>query len=235
MRGWSPQHSDHIYSKLLNHFPGVPNLTQFGDKLYKLGEIIDSETKEEMYWRLISQWKQPDHVLRNVQEYQTRASNQNAWPTAQSFTEQMMMLDTLQYLPDDILVKLDRASMWVGLEARVPMLDHSVFEFAWALPEKLKIRNGTGKWILKKLLERYLPRHLFDRPKMGFGIPIGQWLREDLKEWAEDLLNSTRLTHEGYFKPETVHQVWQEHLAGRRNHQHMLWPLLMFQAWLAHY
>ena len=230
-----PQTWDKVYSKLLKYGPGGRNLTQFGDKLHKLAEIIDAPTKEEMYWRLVSQWKNPGKVLIDHQEYITRANEWNNWPPVPSFTQQIMLLDTLFYLPDDILVKLDRASMAVGLETRVPLLDHNLFEFSWALPERFKIKKGVGKWIVKKLLHRYIPRRLFERPKMGFGVPIGDWLRSDLREWAEDLLSSERLVRDQYFKPLAVQKIWQEHLSGHQNHQHMLWPLLMFQAWLTQY
>jgi len=235
LRQVPPHFWDWIYSKARPYAPQNSRLTQLGDKLYKLAEVIDASTKEEMYWRLISQWKYPEEVLRNAREYQTRSNQWDSWPAMSSFTQQMMMLDTIQYLPDDILVKLDRASMSVGLEARAPLLDHSVFEFAWALPEKLKIQNGAGKWIVKKLLERYIPRHLFDRPKMGFGVPIGHWLRNDLREWAGDLLTNPTLPNDGFFQSDVVNRVWSEHLTGKKNHQHVLWPLLMFQAWLARY
>lgn len=235
LRQVPPHFWDWIYSKTPPYAPQNSRLTQLGDKLYKLAEVIDASTKEEMYWRLISQWKYPEEVLLDAREYQTRTNQWDSWPAMSSFTQQMMMLDTIQYLPDDILVKLDRASMSVGLEARAPLLDHSVFEFAWALPEELKIQNGAGKWIVKKLLERYIPRHLFDRPKMGFGVPIGHWLRNDLREWAEDLLLSPKLTNDGFFQNDVVNRIWSEHLTGKKNHQHVLWPLLMFQAWLARY
>jgi asparagine synthase (glutamine-hydrolysing) len=122
--------------------------------------------------------------------------------------------------------------MAVGLESRVPLLDHRVFEFAWRLPQNLKIRDGSGKWIVRQVLERYVPRSLFDRPKMGFGIPIGDWLRNDLREWAEDLLSPDTLKRDHYFRPDVVQSLWQDHLSTRRNHQHALWPLLMFQTWL---
>lgn len=162
----------------------------------------------------------------------TLLSRQTEWPVVPNFTQQMMLLDTLVYLPDDILVKLDRASMAVSLESRVPFLDHRVFEFAWSLPGSLKIRKGQGKWILRKVLERHVPPTLFDRPKMGFGVPIGDWLRGSLREWAEDLLSPDALKQGGYFRAEVVQKVWQSHLAGNREQQYRLWPVLMFQSWV---
>ena len=231
MEGVPPHRWDAISALVAPLVPGGQRHGQVGDKLHKLAEIIDSSSREEMYWRLISQWKQPCQAIPHAIEPDTLLSDRTSWPDLPDFAQQIMLLDTMSYLPNDILVKLDRASMAVSLECRVPFLDHNVVEFAWRMPMHQKIRNGTGKWILRQVLARYVPQEMFEHPKMGFGVPIGDWLRGDLREWAEDLLSHDRLKQSGLFQTEVVRSLWAQHLRGDRNRQYQLWPVLMFEAW----
>jgi asparagine synthase (glutamine-hydrolysing) len=164
----------------------VPNLV---DRLPKLAEVLAHQDGESFYRALVSHWKKPDCVVLHAREPQTILTDPQRLPTLPDLRERMMLLDMLTYLPDDILTKVDRASMAVSLEARVPLLDHRVVEFAWRVPTAYKVRNGQGKWLLRQVLYRYVPRRLMDRPKMGFGVPIDHWLRGPLRDWAEALLN----------------------------------------------
>ena len=154
------------------------------------------------------------------------------WPELRDPVHRMMFLDAVTYLTDDILVKVDRAAMGVSLETRVPILDHRVVEFCWSLPLSMKIRDGKGKWVLREVLYRYVPKEIMDRPKMGFGVPVDSWIRGPLRDWAEGLLDKRRLKEEGYFNPALVHEKWAEHLSGRRDRSYYIWDILMFQAWL---
>jgi asparagine synthase (glutamine-hydrolysing) len=203
-----------------------------GDKLHKLAEVLAVRTPEEIYLDLVSHWKQPTEVVRGSHEPPTVLTDPARWADLPDFEQRMMYLDQMTYLPDDILTKVDRAAMGVSLETRVPFLDHRVVEFAWSLPLSMKIRHGQGKWLLRQVLYRHVPKELMERPKMGFGVPIDMWLRGPLKGWAEELLDEARLQREGYFNPRPIRRKWAEHLTGRRNWSYYLWDVLMFQAWL---
>lgn len=205
-----------------------------GDKLHKLAEVLLTEVPEALYLRLVSHWKTPGMLVLGGSEPPTILTDHAQCANLPDFPHRMMYLDMMTYLPDDILVKVDRASMGVSLEARVPFLDHRVAEFAWQLPLSMKIRGGQGKWVLRQLLHRYVPKALVERPKMGFGVPIDFWLREPLREWAENLLDEKKLRDQGFFNPNPIREVWAAHLSGRGNWHYHLWDILMFQAWLEH-
>ena len=204
---------------------------QAGDKAHKLAALLPMADEEALYRRLISQWNDPDALVRSGREPRGILRDPMLGRDFPDFADRMQFLDAVTYLPDDILTKVDRASMAVGLEARVPLLDHRVVEFAWRLPPAMKVRGGQGKWLLRQVLSAYVPERLTDRPKMGFGVPIDRWLRGPLREWAEGLLAEGRLREGGYCKPAPIRSAWAEHLSGSRNRQHQLWTVLMFESW----
>lgn len=223
-----PRIWDGIYRAASPLLPARVRASHPGESIHKLGKVLGASNVDDLYAGLTGQWGEDI-----VQGGQKRANGGRAsHEDLESPLDRMMAADLTTYLPDDILVKLDRASMAVSLEARVPFLDHDVIALAWRLPPDLKFRDGQGKWIIRELLSRYVPRSLTNRPKMGFGVPIGVWLRGPLKEWASELLDERRIRNEGFFLAEPITKCWQEHLSGRRNRQHLLWSLLMFQSWL---
>lgn len=226
-----PERWDGVFAALKPILPKKLAVSLPGDKLHKLAGVLSCASPEEMYRGLVTFWE-PDTVVLAASEPLTALTDPMRWADLPDFTQRMMFLDQVSYLPEDILAKVDRASMAVSLEARVPLLDHRVVEFAWTLRLHMNIRNGQRKWALRQVLDRYVPTELIERPKMGFGVPIDLWLRGPLREWAEDLLDDTRLRSEGYLIPEAVREKWNEHLSGSRNWASQLWAVLMFQAWL---
>jgi asparagine synthase (glutamine-hydrolysing) len=201
-----------------------------GDRVHKLATLIDTRTFPDFYLHLVSAWRRPQDLLPGVVEQDT-AIRAPFNAGRGGLLADMMFRDQVSYLPDDILVKVDRAAMAASLETRAPLLDHRVAEFAWQLPTKCWQRDGQGKWIVRQVLDRYVPRPLIDRPKQGFGVPIAEWLRGPLRDWADDLLSPDALRHDGIFRAEPVLQTWKEHRDGTRNWAPSLWHLLMFQAW----
>lgn len=202
------------------------------NKLQKVAEMLPALSSEEVYLRLVSRWSNPEQVVLGSKHSFSYPLHQKGASLLAELEHQMMLNDSLAYLPDDILVKVDRAAMGVSLETRVPMLDHRVVEFAWRLPLEMKISGNQGKILLRQVLDRYVPRSLMERPKAGFAIPLDSWLRGPLKDWAEDLLDRKTLQDQGYFDPTQIREKWEEHLIGRHNWSSQLWGVLMFQAWI---
>ena len=204
-----------------------------GDRLLKLADVLDVDQADDFYRSLVSHAKRPDRLVPGAQEPETLLTVADPdWPANGDFRDRMMYLDMRTYLPDDILVKVDRASMAVSLESRVPLLDHRVVEFALALPLAHKLRNGDSKWPLRELLYRHVPRDIMERPKMGFGVPIDHWLQGPLRDWADDLLSEDRLKRDGFFAVDEVRRLWNETRSGQRRWHYHVWDILMFQAWL---
>ncbi len=205
---------------------------QFGDKMHKLAGVLEGEGEASMFYRqVISLWLDPARIVKGGVEPKGLMDDPRIRDLVPDFIERMQYLDTLTYLPDDILTKVDRASMAVSLEARVPLLDHRVVAFAWSLPPAMKASGGTGKRLLRRVLYRYVPQELVERPKMGFSVPINAWLRGPLRPWADALLDERRLEAEGVFHAAPIVARWRQHLAGTHDWNAALWPVLMFQAW----
>ena len=200
-----------------------------GDRLHKLAGILPAADRDALYRGLVSLWPRPETLVPGASEPPSAFLDTDAIPDAATPLQRMQFLDQQGYLPDDILAKVDRASMGCSLEARVPLLDHRLVAFAWRLPRALKLREGQGKWLLRQVLARHLPPGLFERQKMGFGVPIDRWLRGQLRDWAEALLAPQRLAD--HIDPGPVRRAWDAHQSGRRNMQYALWPILMFEAW----
>jgi asparagine synthase (glutamine-hydrolysing) len=216
---------------LLSRVAGVARL---GDRAHKLAVRLSSvRGMDDLYWSLVTEWPDPAAVVKGVDSIARSPweSNKTLPPTLNS-VERMMFRDALTYLPDDILCKVDRAAMACSLETRIPFLDQGVIQLAWQMPLHMKIRDNTSKWALRQVLYKYVPKELIEHPKAGFAIPIGQWLRGPLQDWAENLLGEARLSQGGYFHPEPIRRAWLEHLSGRYDHTPKIWSILMFQAWL---
>jgi asparagine synthase (glutamine-hydrolysing) len=215
-------------ASVLRHTATTSVPPRISNLLEKAANALPSSSSRSMF-RRITTTGTPELVLRDMKELP--AEFENTWPIQANLAHQMMTADTLGYLPGDILVKVDRASMSHSLESRMPFLDHRVVEFAWSLPLEMKISKGDSKVVLRGVLEKHVPRALFERPKMGFGIPLAEWLRGPLRQWAEDLLTEKSLNSSGFFKVPEVRKQWADHLNHSRNHQYSLWNILMFQGW----
>jgi asparagine synthase (glutamine-hydrolysing) len=223
----SPSQYDDLFSGLSSRF-GYSNV---GDKIHKGASILGAETLEEIYFNLVSHWMPADGVVIGAHMSPTIPKNHSHLLNRLGDVEKMMFLDTITYLPDDILAKVDRAAMAVSLETRVPLLDHRVIEFAWSIPQPFKSGGNKSKRILRDVLQKYVPNQLIDRPKMGFGIPLGDWLRGPLRPWVESLLSEDRIRRDNLLNATVIQNKWKEHLSGKRNWAYHIWDVVMFQSW----
>jgi asparagine synthase (glutamine-hydrolysing) len=228
---FSPVQLNQAYQLFKPMLPGSLKSSNPGNHLIKIAGILSLDSNWEIYQKLVTIGSNNDILINKTNFRSGSKEHFDFFPEQTDFASRMMMTDSLTYLPDDILCKVDRAAMGVSLETRVPFLDHRVASFAWSLPLNFKIREGKGKWLLRELLYKYVPKNLIERPKMGFGLPIDSWLRSPLRDWAESLLNEKDLNDLGYINTQKVRVMWNEHLSGRKNLQYELWNILMFRAW----
>ena len=227
-----PSSWDSAANGLRHAFPAAGAWVRVGEKVHKGARVLASANARELYLGMVSHWADPGEIVIGGTEPAPLPADTVAELDGLSDVEQMMALDMLGYMNDDILTKVDRAAMAVSLEARVPLLDHRVVEFAWRLPMAYKLREGQTKWVLRQVLYRHVPTALIERPKSGFAVPIGAWLRGPLRAWAEELLDESRLRREGFLEPRPIRRKWAEHLSGNHDWESQLWNVLMFQAWL---
>jgi len=218
-----PSRWDNVYKNIYKLLPKKYQYGLPGEKMHKVADVVSSKDIGEVYNRLVSQFVEKDSHYENFHLFQDLDGLTNS--------ESMMLSDQKFYLPSDILTKVDRASMGSSIEVRVPLLDHRVVELSWRMPLSTKINNKQGKWALRQILYKYIPQDLVERPKMGFSIPLDNWLRSSLRDWSEDLLSEKKLKEGGFFNPDTVRKMWDDHLRIKHNNQHSLWTILMFQAW----
>ncbi|MGB1557620.1 MAG: asparagine synthetase B family protein, partial [Oceanococcaceae bacterium] len=228
-----PSWWDALNTALGGVMPGRMRVRDLGSKMFKLGSALGAYDDVDFYRRAVSRWNNPSQAICSAHAPQTLLEQPEMQPRSKDFLDWMMAMDASTYLHDDVLAKVDRASMAYSLETRVPLLDHRVVEFALRLSSDLKLREGVGKWPLRQVLYRSVPRELIERPKAGFGVPMAQWLRGPLRPWAESLLNETLIRQQGYFRSGVIARLWRAHQTGRVDASSRLWSVLMFQAWLA--
>lgn len=228
-----PASWDRVFSWFKPVLPTRLQLAIPGTKAQKLADVLELDSEHDYFMRLTSHWQRPTNVVLGAHEPPTLLTEAEAWPKTDSFEHWMMAMDAQTFLSDEVMAKVDRAAMAASLETRAPLLDHRIVELAWSMPLHMKIRDGQGKWLLRQVLYRHVPKKLMERPKKGFGMPIDDWLRGPLRSWADDLLREDRLRAEGYFDPAPIGKLWRQHLHGNNNWQYQLWPILMFQAWVS--
>ena len=226
--------SVNTWDSIGNSLPNSSRVSLMGDKAHRMAHRLKNvKSLDDVYHSIVTEgYKEDGLVVNDKAALITKLDNNDIVSGIVDSEHRMMLLDSLTYLPDDILTKVDRAAMGVSLETRIPFLDYRVAELAWRLPLDTKINNGETKWPIRQVLYKYVPKVLIERTKAGFAIPVGQWIRGPLREWAADLLNEERIRREGYFNPELVQQLWQQHLSGKYDWTPRLWAILMFQAWL---
>lgn len=231
----SPTQWNQLFKMATALLPASLQMRSPGEKVYKLIELLGVRTGQQLYQRVMSHWQRVEALVPGFVVPRVAMNTGMGQLPGGDLVDAMMYLDMVSYLPDDILTKVDRATMAVALEGREPLLDYRLLEFAWRLPQSLKLRAGKGKWILRQVLYRHVPEALIDRPKMGFAVPVDAWLRGPLREWAESLLSDSALRSHGFLLPEPVRAKWAEHLSGARDWQYYLWNVLMLQAWYDEY
>ena len=227
----SPMNWDKGRAMLDSFLPETSRSFPIGDRLYKLADMLDALDEQDLYHGFVTDWQRNACPVMKDDDFTFEQKKFSEFRKSGGLSETMMYLDAMNYLPGDILTKVDRATMAVSLEARVPFLDPDIIEFAWRVPMHMKVRNGKGKWLLRDVLSRHLPEKLYDRPKTGFGVPIDSWLRGPLRDWAEELLSPGKIQEQGFLDSAFIQNRWKEHLSGKRNWQYQLWSVLMFQAW----
>ena len=231
--GVSTKSVERFYGKIEGILPRRMKVSLPVEKFYKLARVLRATSSPmAIYKRIVSIIHEPEKLLKSGSELTTTIDDENLWQEIDDTVLTMVYLDLMTYHPDDILQKVDRASMAVSLETRVPYLDHNLVEFIMRLPLEMKIRKGSSKWILRQVLYRHLPKELIERPKMGFAVPVGDWIKGSLREWTEELISKKRIEQEGYFDTHLVREMWKQHLSGKFNRTHELWNIIAFQSWV---